>query len=381
MKNITVVTGTRAEYGLLKNTIKCIDEDCELNLQLIVTGTHLSSNYGYTVNEIESDGFKIDKRIPIIEDDKKSDIATEMSRLICECSKAYDELKTDIVLILGDRYEIFAVATAAMIKNIPIAHISGGEVTEGAIDEQIRHAITKMSHIHFPGAKQYADNIKNMGEEAWRIFNVGDPAIENIKNTKFLSKDEIEKRIGFVVDESTVLVTFHSVTLELGRTREYINNLIDALKKTKSKIIITYPNSDEGGKIIIEEILKFEKECTRVKVFTSLGSLLYLSVMKNCGVVVGNSSSGIIEAPFMKKPTVNIGNRQKGRLYAKSIINCGYTEEEIANALNKAFDREFIKNNSVSLYGDGNTSKEIVNILKNINIDEKLLKKKLVFEN
>lgn len=385
MRNISVVTGTRAEYGLLKNIIKCIADDKDLNLQLIVTGTHLSRKYGYTVKEIENDGFEIAERIPIIDEERKeNETALEMGRLMIECSKAYDRLKPNIVLILGDRYEIFAAAAAAMANNIPIAHISGGEVTEGAMDEQIRHAITKMAHIHFPGADEYAKNIKAMGEESWRIFNVGDSGIENIGLTKMLSPNDIKEKIGIDVDESTILVTFHSVTLELKKTEEYINNLIQSLRKVENNIIITYPNADSGGEIIIKEILKFEKECSNIHVFKSLGSLIYLSVMKQCGIVMGNSSSGIIEAPFMKKPVINIGNRQKGRLFANNIINCGYEINDIDKAIRKANSKEFrkfVEENTVSLYGDGNTSKEIVKVLKEIDLGEKLIKKKQIWSN
>lgn len=384
MRNITVVTGTRAEYGLLKNTIKAIEKDEDLNLQLVVTGTHLSHKYGYTVKEIEEDGCIISEKIDILEEDRNiSAISIEIGTLIIEICKVLERLKPDILLILGDRYEIFAAATAAMAMNIPIAHISGGEITEGAMDEQIRHAITKMAHIHFPGAKEYAGNIQKMGEESWRIFNVGDPGIENIKCTDFLDTKEIEQKIGINIEEDTMLVTFHPVTLEIDNTYMYIKNLLEAITRTNKKVIITYPNSDNGGEIIIEEILKFEKKYNKAKVFESLGSLLYLSIMKQCRLVIGNSSSGLVEAPFMRKPVINIGNRQKGRLMAKNIISCDYSIESISKAIEKANSlqfREFVKNNPQSLYGEGNTSKEIVKVLREIELGEKLIKKKLILE-
>lgn len=384
MRNIAVVTGTRAEYGLLRNTIKAIEKDENLNLQLIVTGTHLSHKYGYTVKEIEEDGFEINAKIDIIKTDRDEKTnSIEMGTLLIESSKVLERLKPDILLLLGDRYEIFAAATAAMAMNIPIAHISGGEITEGAMDEQIRHAITKMAHVHFPGAAEYAENIKNMGEESWRIFNVGDPGIENIKVTKFLNVQEIANRIGIEIDEDTMLVTFHPVTLEIDNTRNYINNLLEAIAMNNKQAIITYPNSDNGGKIIIEEILNFQKKYSKAKVFESLGSLLYLSVMKHCGIVVGNSSSGLVEAPFMKKPVINIGNRQKGRLMAGNIINCDYSVHSISEAIKKAYSsnfREFVKSSTISLYGEGNTSKEIVKVLREVELGEKLIKKKLVWE-
>lgn len=384
MRNIAVITGTRAEYGLLKNTIKCINEDADLNLQLIVTGAHLSEKYGYTIREIQDDGFNIDEKIDILMEEKnEKNIAVEMSNLIAESSKVYDKLKPDIILVLGDRYEIFAAVIASMTKNIPIAHISGGEITEGAMDEQIRHSITKMAHIHFPGALEYAENIKKMGEEEWRIFNVGDPGIENIMLTKLFAREEIKDKIGVDVNENTMLVTFHPVTLEINDTKEYIDNLILALSKTNNNnIIITYPNSDNGGDIIIKQILEFEKTNNKVRVFKNLGSLLYLSVLNQCGIVIGNSSSGIVEAPFMKKPVINIGNRQKGRLLANNIINCDYSIDSISKAIKKAVSiefKEFVKENTISLYGEGETSKKIVKVLKEIELGEKLIKKKLVW--
>jgi len=381
MRKIAVVTGARSEYGLLKNTIRKIEENLNMELQLIVTGTHLSKKYGYTVTEIENDEFEIKERIHII-DDAVNDMCLEASKLLNGINNVFKRLKPDLLLILGDRYEIFIVSTAAMLMNIPICHISGGEITEGAIDDKIRHSITKMSNIHFPGAKEYAENIAKMGEERWRIFNVGDPGIENIKNTKLYEDKEIKDKIGFKVDEKNLVVTFHPVTLESENTEQYIDNLISALNKFNNKIIITYPNSDVGSDIIIKKIKQYEEENDNVKVFKSLGIQLYLSVIKKCGVVIGNSSSGIVEAPYFKIPVVNIGNRQKGRLMAKNIINCNYDSYEIYNSKKKALSdeyREYVKNETVSLYGDGNTGEKIVEVLENINIDEKLIMKRLVW--
>lgn len=381
MRKIAVVTGARSEYGLLRNTIRKIYENPNLELELIVTGTHLSRKYGYTVTEIEGDGFEIKKKIPII-DEMSNDICLEASQLLKEISEAFKVLKPDLLLILGDRYEIFIVATAAMLMNIPICHISGGEITEGAIDDKIRHSVTKIANIHFPGAEEYAGNIAKMGEERWRIFNVGDLGIENMKNIRLYDDKEIEEKIGFKVDRDTLIVTFHPVTLEIKNTEQYTNNLISALKKFNNKIIITYPNSDAGSNIIIDKIKEYEETNENVKVFKSLGIQLYLSVIKKCGVVIGNSSSGIVEAPYFKVPVVNIGNRQKGRLMANNIINCNYDSDEIYNAIKKALTdeyREYVKNETISLYGDGNTSEKIVEVLENINIDEKLIRKRLVW--
>ncbi|GAA0758239.1 UDP-N-acetylglucosamine 2-epimerase [Clostridium sartagoforme] len=382
MRKIAVVTGTRAEYGVLRNTIKKINEDKDLELQLIVTGAHLSERYGKTINEIILDGFNIDYSIPILIDNNDSNsIAKEMGALMTNLSEAFSKLKPSVLLILGDRYEIFAAAATAMAMNIPIAHISGGEVTEGAMDEQIRHAITKMAHIHFPGADCYVENIKKMGEEHFRVFNVGDPGIENIKLTKLLNKKELFQDLGIEVNEDTLLVTYHPVTLEMDDLDRQINNLIIALDKLNKRMVITYPNADNGGKLIIDKLEGFKQRNSNVHLYKNLGSLRFLSVMNLCGAVVGNSSSALIEAPFLKKPVVNIGNRQKGRLMAENILSCDYEINNIEMAINKAISSEFraFAKNVNSLYGEGNTSSEIVKVLKNIELGENLLKKKLIW--
>lgn len=380
MRNITVVTGTRAEYGLLKNIMKAIDEDKDLKLQLLVTGMHLSPKYGMTKNDILEDGFTINEECPILLDyNGKDKNAREISIAISEFIGAFNRLKPDIVLVLGDRYEAFAAATTAMAMNIPIAHIAGGEITEGAMDEQIRHSITKMAHIHFPGVEVYAENIRNMGEENWRVFNVGDSGIENIKLTNMMTPDELKESLGFEVTQDTILATYHPVTLEVDDVENQINNVIDALNKINKPMIITYPNSDNGGDKIISALDKFAERNPNVHLFKSLGSLRYLSVMKYCGVIVGNSSSALIEAPYLKKPVVNIGNRQQGRLMAENIIQTNYTSDDIYNGIKKAFSpefNEFIKNVE-SLYGEGSTSEEIIKVLKSVELGEKLLKKKL----
>ena len=382
MRNILVITGSRAEYGLLKNIMYAIQRDDQLRLQLIVTGTHLSQQYGMTVNEIVADGFEIDMSCSILVDSTSKDKnVKEIARAINEFSDAFNKLKPDIVLILGDRYEAFAAAATAMAMTIPIAHIAGGEVTEGAMDEQIRHSITKMAHIHFVGADAYEKNVKNMGEESWRVFNVGDSGIENIKLTKLMTREEISKNLGIDIDEETILATYHPVTLELDQVEGQINNVIEALKQVSKKVIFTYPNSDNGGDKIIAAINKFQDSNSNIHVFKNLGSLRYLSVMKHCGVVIGNSSSALIEAPYFKKPVVNIGNRQKGRLMADNILQIDYSVESIVRGISEAMSMEFREKvkNTKSLYGEGNTSEEIVKILREVTIGEKLLKKKLVW--
>lgn len=379
MRRIAFVTGTRAEYGVSKNILSAIDSDESLELELIVTGAHLAQRYGYTVQEIEKDGFSISTQIPIlIENSNENTMPEETALLIARLSKFFKKRKPDIVLIIGDRYEALAVAVVAVLLNIPIAHVSGGEITQGAIDNQIRHAITKMAHIHFPGMQDYANNILKMGEETCRVYMVGDPGIENLRLMKFLTEAELKQELGIVVDKDTLLVTYHPVTLEQDDVQEQINNLIEALSAFRKQIIFTYPNSDNGGNIIIHSIKEFIQRAPNAIAFQNLGSKKYLSIMKLCGSVIGNSSSAIIEAPYLKKPVVNIGNRQQGRIMASNIINCRNSVSEIRAAITKSLSTDFKQKaqECVSLYGDGNTAYEVARILKTIKLDEVLLKKK-----
>ena len=378
-----VLTDSRADYCVLKNMLQRIQDSEKLELYMIVTGAHLSEQYGHTVEEIEGDGIEIWKALPISGDfDERVRIPLEMSHLLIHLSGAFCEERPDILVLLGDRYEMLAAALVAVGMHIPIAHISGGESTEGAMDEQIRHAITKMAHIHFPGAAVYADNIKKMGEEAWRIFDVGDPGIENIKSTKTMKKSDLETELKIKIDKDTLLVTYHPVTLEADALAWQMANLISALADHTGSIVITYPNSDDGSELIIRKWKEFANAKKNVRLVQSLGNTRYISLMGYCGALVGNSSSAIIEAPFIKVAVVNIGNRQKGRLMADNIICCGYEKQEIREAIRKALGDEFGKNVrcSKSLYGEGETSKKIVEILENIEINEILLKKKLIWE-
>ena len=380
MRKILVITDTRAEYGILKNTLEKIKNSPNLELQIVVTGAHLQEKYGYTVAEIEEDGFQIAKKIPVVDEpDEEQRVSMEMGYLITKLTPVVAELKPDIMLLFGDRYEMLASACVAVGMHIPIAHISGGEVTQGAMDEQIRHAITKMAHIHFPGATPYAKNIENMGEEKWRVFDVGDPGIENINKIQLWDREELENDLKIKVDKQTLLVTYHPVTLERQDLEEQVDNLIAALKMHNGTKIITYPNSDDGSEVIITRLKAYAQEADDVCLVQSLGIVRYLSVMNYCGAVVGNSSSAIVEAPHLKVPAVNIGNRQAGRLMADSIICCDNTVDGINNAISKSLSDEFKKmvKTSKSLYGEGNTSSEIVKVLETIELNERLLKKKL----
>ncbi|SHE63175.1 GDP/UDP-N,N'-diacetylbacillosamine 2-epimerase (hydrolysing) [Caldanaerobius fijiensis DSM 17918] len=384
MRKIAVVTGTRAEYGLLYWTLKEIANDPELELQLIVTGSHLSPEFGLTKRDIEKDGFKIYDEVEILlSSDTGQGIAKSIGLGIISFAQVFSRLKPHILLILGDRFEVFAAATAAMALNIPIAHIAGGESTEGAIDEQIRHAITKMAHIHFPSCDYYAERIIKMGEEEWRVYNVGAPGLENIKKLKLLDKGELEKSLGIRLDLTTLLVTYHPETLERENIEQHVNNLLEALKETGCQIIFTYPNADSGGRYIIGKINDFVEKYKKARLYINLGQIRYLSLLKYVDVMVGNSSSGIIEAPSFKLPVVNIGSRQKGRLRALNIIDVGYSKEEILSGIRKAlYDESFRRElkNTKNLYGEGDTSKKIVSVLKTVDINnENFLMKKLTY--
>ncbi|GAA0078694.1 UDP-N-acetylglucosamine 2-epimerase [Clostridium sp. CTA-5] len=383
MRKILIVTGTRAEYGLLYWTMKEIQNDKDLELQLVVTGNHLVKEFGYTIEQIKKDGFKIDEEIDmLINSEKQSSIVKSMGLEMIQMSQCFDRLKPDILLILGDRYETFVAATCAMIMNIPIAHMNGGESTEGAVDEQIRHAITKMSHIHFAGAEYYKERIIKMGEEPWRVYNLGQAGIENIKRLNLLGKQELEKELNISFDKSIFLITYHPVTLDLNNIEKQIDNLLDAIKEFDAKYIFTYPNADFGSKIIIDKVKKFVRDNENAYIYYSLGQKRYLSLLKYANIMIGNSSSGIIEAPSFKLPVINIGDRQRGRLKSANIIDIGYNKEEIIKAIDKAFyDKEFKRNliEINSVYGDGNVSKQILHILKSINLDRNLLRKKLTY--
>lgn len=379
MRKICVVTSTRAEYGLLYWLLKEIKADSELKLQLIVTGMHLSPEFGLTYKEIEKE-FKIDKKIEILSGSHTSlDICAEMARVYEKFASALAELKPDILVLLGDRYEIFGVAGVASIMQIPIAHIHGGETTQGAFDEAFRHSITKMSHIHFAATNEYANRIIQLGEDPSRVFNVGGPGIENIKKLNLLNKDEFEKSIKFKLAKKNILITFHPVTLENSSAREQFNELLNALDELEeTNFIFTKANSDTDGDVINKMIDEYVSENPQKAVaFASLGQLRYLSAIKFVDIVLGNSSSGLLEVPSFKKATINIGDRQKGRARASSVIDVRPVKEEILAAIKRAYSKEFEQTlkDTINPYDGGNPSKKMVKILKEIKLDG-ILKKK-----
>ena len=379
MRKICVVTSTRAEYGLLYWLLKEIEADSELELQLIVTGMHLSPEFGLTYKDIEKE-FKIDKKIEILSSSHtRLDICAEMARVYEKFAPALAELKPDILVLLGDRYEIFGVAGVASIMQIPIAHIHGGETTQGAFDEAFRHSITKMSHIHFAATNEYANRIIQLGEEPGRVFNVGGPGIENIKKLNLLNKDEFEKSINFKLAKKNILITFHPATLENSSAREQFNELLKALDELDdTNFIFTKANSDTDGDVINKMIDEYVSENSQKAVaFASLGQLRYLSAIKFVDIVLGNSSSGLLEVPSFKKATINIGDRQKGRARASCVIDVSPVKEEILAAIKRAYSKEFEQTlkDTINPYDGGNPSKKMVKILKEIKL-EGILKKK-----
>jgi GDP/UDP-N,N'-diacetylbacillosamine 2-epimerase (hydrolysing) len=380
-RKICIVTGTRAEYGLLNWIIKGIHEDPDLKLQLVVTGTHLSPEFGFTVREIEKDGFPIAERIEmLLSSDTETAISVSMGLGMIGFSKAYERLKPNILVVLGDRFEILSAVASAVPFRIPIAHIHGGESTEGAMDESFRHAITKMSHIHFPSTQEYKSRIVQMGENPSHVFCFGAPGLENIRRLELLDKQELSIVLNLPVDKKWGIVTYHPVTLEKKSSGIHIKEILHALEGFHNiHWIFTLPNADTESRIIIKYVEEHVKKNPKsTSLFNSLGQLKYLSLLKHAAVMVGNSSSGIIEAPSFKLPVVNIGERQKGRIRAKNVIDVPVCEKkQIIKAIKKAVSEHFrdLLQGLKNPYGTGNTSKEIIRVLKTISLQNILQNK------
>jgi len=376
---ICIVTGTRADYGLLYWTIKALSEDNFFSLQLCATGMHLSPEFGLTYKLIEKDGFKITSKIEtLLSSDSSIGISKSIGLGVISFSEEFKRLKPDLILVVGDRFEILSASIAAMISKIPIAHCHGGEATEGLIDEPIRHSITKMSHIHFTSTDEYSKRVIQLGESPNSVFNVGGLGIENIKKLKLLSKYDFEKAIDFKLSKINFLITFHPVTLENLTAETQFSELLKSLKLIKNaKIIFTKPNADTNGRPIIKLIDEFVlNNSNQSTSFISMGQLNYLSCIQFVDAVIGNSSSGLCEVPSFKKPTINIGDRQKGRIMAKSVISCKPLSSDIKKSIKKIYDNDFIDSlrDIKNPYGEGGSSEQILKKLKSIDYDCLLMK-------
>lgn len=378
MKKICVVTGTRAEYGLLRWVMEGMRQSSELELQLIATGMHLSPEFGMTVEAIEADGFTIDRRVEmLLSSDTAVGITKSMGLGMIGFADALAELKPDLLLVLGDRYEIFAAAASAMIARVPIAHLHGGETTEGVFDEAIRHSITKMSHLHFVAAEEYRRRVIQLGEQPEHVFNVGGLGVDSILRLKLLSRDELEEALGFKLAVRNLLITFHPVTLECGNSAQQVDELLAALSELRDTgLIFTMPNADTDGRVLFRKIEDFCARHPQARAYTSLGQVRYLSCIKHVDGVVGNSSSGLAEVPSFKKGTINIGDRQRGRLRAESVIDCQPERKFISRAISKLYNSAFHASLAKveNPYGSGGASEAILSILKDQSY-ESLLKK------
>lgn len=372
MRKICVVTGSRAEYGILRGLMKAIKDDRELKLQVIATNQHLSKLQGETYKEIEKDGFNIDYKVYMADDeapDNANSIAKAISRGVSGFADAFDALKPDLLLILGDRYEMLAVVSAALIYRIPIAHLHGGDITEGAFDDAIRHAVTKMSHLHFTSTEAYRHRVIQLGEQPDRVFNVGALGVENIMKTDFMTKEEIEQSLNFQITDKCFLCTYHPVTLSNMSSETQILNLLEVLDNYQDyHIIFTYSNSDTNSQIIIIRIQEYvDRNPGRCMFIPSLGQRRYFSALKYVTAVIGNSSSGIIEVPSFGIPTLDIGDRQKGRMAADSVIHCGYSTEEIKEGISKVVT--YTSKKTANPYYKEGTCDAILKVIKTYPLD------------
>ena len=380
MRKIAVFTGTRAEYGLLYWIIKGLSEAVEIEFLLYVGGSHLSQKYGYTVRHIEEDGFRISERLDFLDSsDTPTGIAKSMGSALVLAAEAFQRDKPDLLVVLGDRFEVMAICQAAMLGCIPIAHIHGGETTEGLIDEAVRHSITKMSHLHFTATDAYRSRVIQLGEIPEKVFNVGAPGIDSINSLRLLDRNALTDSLGFDVTGPFIVVTYHPVTLNKDGALIALKNLLSVLAKYPNlNFIITYPNADTHNQGLIAALEQFKREhCDRVLLVRSLGQLRYLSLLKHCEAVIGNSSSGLIEAPTFFKPTVNIGNRQGGRICGGTVINCDEDAPSIRNALMKALSEDFSEKclSERNPYGSGGSSQRILDIIRGITLDGLVIKK------
>ena len=383
MRTIGVVTVARSDYGIYLPVLRRIQESADLRLRLMVAGMHLSPEFGLTVQAIEKDGFEVAERIEmLLSSDTPEGIAKSMGLGTIGFAQAYAHCRPDILLVLGDRFEMHTAVLASLPFNIPVAHIHGGESTEGAIDEALRHSITKMSHLHFVAIEAYARRVIRMGEEPWRVVVSGAPGLDNLCGIPTLSRKELERQYGLDLGAPFLLVTYHPVTLENERTETQVQELLAALEEVNATTIFTYPNADMRSRVIIQAVQEFVARWHRARVVVNLGTHGYLSVMKHALAMVGNSSSGIIEAASFKLPVVDIGSRQRGRVREKNVIDVGYSREEILAGIEKAVSPQFRASldDLVNPYGDGHAAERIVDRLAQVELDDHLLLKRF-YEN
>jgi UDP-N-acetylglucosamine 2-epimerase (non-hydrolysing)/GDP/UDP-N,N'-diacetylbacillosamine 2-epimerase (hydrolysing) len=376
MRTVCVVTGSRADYGLLYWLMKDIQADRDCRLQVAVTGMHLAPEFGLTFQAIESDGFTIDARIETLQSDTPAGIAKSIGLGVTGFGAAFDALRPNLIVLLGDRFEILAAAQAALVAKIPVAHIAGGDTTEGAYDEAIRHSITKMAHLHFVTNERAAQRVRQLGENPAHIFNVGSPGIDCIKRAKLLGRPELEQQLGLKFLPRNLLITFHPPTLDAEPADLQFQALLtalDGLPAGQFGLFFTRANADTGGRKLNQMIDDFVATRPHARAFISLGQQRYLSLMAQVDAIVGNSSSGIYEAPSFKKPTVNIGDRQKGRLLPDSVINCAPVSGQIATAIEAALRKDCSR--TINPYGDGESARRILATLKEFPDPGSLIKK------
>ena len=369
MRKICVITGTRAEFGLLRPLIALIAKDEELQLQLIATGMHLSPEFGYTLDEIIAAGFVVDKKVEcLLSSDTAVGVSKTIALAISGFADAFEALQPDLVVVLGDRTEILGAVIAAGIANIPIAHLHGGETTEGAYDEAIRHSITKFSHLHFTSTEAYRKRVIQLGEQPEMVFNVGAIGLDAVKKLKLLNKEEFENSIGFKLKKRNVLITYHPVTLEKEAPIQTFENILQALDElSETGLIFTHANSDKNGRVINKMITEYvNNHKDKAVEFKSLGQLRYLSALQFVDFVIGNSSSGILEVPAFCIPTINIGDRQKGRICNESVINSTNSLENIKKSITFALDKQFRETiqQQEMLYGNGTAAEKILKVIK-----------------
>ncbi len=378
MKSICVVTTSRADYGIYLPLLRQLKKDASFSLRLLITGSHLSPTFGLTVRDIENDGFDTSERVEmLLSSDTPGGTTKSMGLGMIGFAQSYARLRPDLLVVLGDRFEMHAAVTAALPFNIPVAHIHGGELSEGAIDDALRHSITKMSHLHFVATEAYAQRVLQMGEEPWRIVISGAPALDNFEIMKLLTRAQLAQECDLPEEENFLLVTYHPVTLEPEQTKEQIAELLQALGETRAQVVFTYPNADTGSHAIIESIREYAAGNSRVHIYVNMGTQRYFSVMKHAAAMVGNSSSGIIEAASFKLPVVNIGNRQRGRLRPANVIDVGCSRAEIAAGIRQALAPGYRASLSdlVNPYGDGHAAERIVEKLRTVELNNKLLLK------